>query len=136
MSLKKILVIEDSELLQKGYAMLFFRYRKEGCQILSALDGKEGLEQLSEHPDCDLIILDVNMPVMSGLEFLYHCKHQPGIKKIPVIISSTEGAEDDIIRGLEAGAAAYLVKPFNADELHQLIGRVGPNDACVRIARA
>ena len=128
MSPDKILVIEDSELLQKGYNLLFHRYRTTGCEVISALNGEEGLERLCQHPDVDLIILDINMPVMSGLEFLYHCKRHPGMARIPVIVSSTEGEEDDIIRGLQAGAAAYVVKPFNAEELHTLINKVTDSD--------
>lgn len=124
MSLKKILVIEDSELLQKGYNLLFHRYRAEGCEIICAHNGKQGFEQLSVHQNVDVIILDINMPVMSGLEFLYHRTRHPTLSHIPVIISSTEGEEHDIVRGLEAGAAAYIVKPFNADELHELITKV------------
>ncbi len=128
MSPKKILVIEDSDLLQKGYNLLFHRYRTSGGEIIRASNGKEGLEQLCRHPDVDLIILDINMPVMSGLEFLYHWKRQSSLSRIPVIVSSTEGEEDDIVRGLEAGAAAYVVKPFNADELHDIINRVTGGD--------
>ena len=106
MSPTKILVVEDSELLQKGYNLLFHRYRTSGGEVIRALNGKEALEQLCRHPDVDLIILDINMPIMSGLEFLYHCKRQPSLSHIPVIVSSTEGEEDDIVRGLEAGAIA------------------------------
>ncbi len=124
MLLKKILVIEDSELLQKGYNLLFHRYRAKGCEIIRAHNGKQGLEQLCTHPNVDLIILDINMPVMSGLEFLYHRERHPVLTNIPVIISSTEGEEHDIVRGLEAGADAYVVKPFDADELHELITKV------------
>lgn len=121
---RKILVVEDSQLLQKGYELLFRRYRSKGAEILHALNGQEGLDELGKNPDCDLIILDINMPVMSGLEFLARCKRQPAYSRIPVIISSTEGHEDDVMRGLKAGAAGYLVKPFNADELHDLISRI------------
>ena len=59
MSPDKILVIEDSELLQKGYNLLFHRYRTTGCEVIRALNGKEGLERLCQHPDVDLIILDL-----------------------------------------------------------------------------
>lgn len=123
-------------MLQSGYRLVLQRYRAGGCQMLRALNGKEALEVLAANPDCDLIILDINMPVMSGLEFLYHCKHQPALSRIPVIISSTESEEDDIIRGLQAGAAAYLVKPFKVDELHQLITRVVPGAIGARSMRA
>lgn len=120
----KILVVEDSELLQKGYDLIFRRYRRGGCTLVRASNGKEGLERLIEHPDCDLIILDINMPEMSGLEFLRLCRSQRPFQKIPVIIISTEGEDEDIMRGLKAGANAYLKKPFQVDELHSMISTV------------
>lgn len=127
-AIRKILVIDDSEFLQMGYNILFLRYRNDGCQVIRAGNGQEGLDRLRENPDTDLIILDINMPVMSGLEFLRRCKRQPATTRIPVIISSSEGAEEDIISGLKEGAAAYLVKPFKAEELHSLIAKLTPND--------
>ena len=125
---RKVLIVEDSELLQTSYSLLFpllfQRHRAEGCEIVRAMNGEEGLRRLTEHPDCDLIVLDINMPVMSGLEFLEHCKGVSLFADIPVIICSTEGEEEDIIRGLEAGAAGYIVKPFDLDELVLLIDKV------------
>ncbi len=122
--LRKILIVEDSKLLQRGYDLLFRRYRVKGCEIIRAYNGQEGLDCLNQHPDTELIVLDINMPIMSGLEFLKRFGQVRAFSKIPVIISSTESEKDDVDRGLDSGAAAYLVKPFNADELHSLISQL------------
>jgi two-component system chemotaxis response regulator CheY len=72
----------------------------------------------------DLILLDINMPVMNGLEFLQRVQKEPAYQAIPVIIISTEGKEEDTIRGLKMGAKGYVKKPFQASELHGLIEKI------------
>jgi two-component system, chemotaxis family, chemotaxis protein CheY len=124
MLFRKILVVEDSTLLQKMYDLVFRRFRDEGTTILHAFDGREGLDALSANLDVDLIILDINMPVMSGLEFLRHAKQHALFASIPVIIASTEGKEQDTLRGLQAGARGYIIKPFRPDDLYALIDRI------------
>ncbi len=116
---KKILVVEDSKLLHKMYEVMLKQY-----DVVHANDGREALQRLGEHADTDLIILDINMPNMNGLEFLQHIKADSVLKRIPVIIISTEGKEEDTIRGLEAGAAAYIKKPFQNEQVLELIERV------------
>ncbi|MEW6584858.1 MAG: response regulator [Nitrospirota bacterium] len=123
-SLSKIVIVEDSELLHKMYDLIFMRFRSQGTKIIHAFNGQEALTKLSENPDTDLIILDINMPVMSGLEFLQYCKRERVFQNIPVIIISTEGKEEDTLRGLKAGARGYLTKPFDATALYDLIDQV------------
>src|SRR5690606_10333812 len=88
------------------------------------LDGHEALERLAEHPEVDLIFLDINMPRMNGIEFLHQVKADPVLAQIPVIIISTEGREVDTIRGLKAGAAAYVKKPFRNETILEIMKRV------------
>ncbi len=113
---KKILVIDDSKLIHKMFGILL---RK--CTLVHAMDGHDALGRLNEHPDVDLMLLDINMPQMNGLEFLQQVKGDASLADIPVIIVSTEGKEEDTIRGLEAGAAAYIKKPFQAEEVLKVI---------------
>jgi len=124
MELKKILIVEDSELFHKAYELYFRNSRRKGAQIVHAYNGQDALVKLNEHPDTDLILLDINMPVMSGLEFLSYCKQENVFQDIPVIIISTEDKEEDTILGLQAGARAYLVKPFQPKDLYELIDKV------------
>jgi two-component system chemotaxis response regulator CheY len=115
----KILLIDDSKLIHKMFGILLRKYT-----LVHAMDGRDALGQLSEHPDVDLMLLDINMPTMNGLEFLGQVKGDPSLAEIPVIIVSTEGKEEDTIRGLEAGAAAYIKKPFQAEEVLKVITRL------------
>src|SRR5207253_1377417 len=81
-----------------------------------AYDGKEALQQLKENRDVDLVLLDMNMPKMNGLELLEAMKADKEMKKIPVVLVTTEGSDEQTQRGLEAGAAAYVKKPFKNEE--------------------
>ena len=121
---RKILVIEDSDLHVKMMDMILKSYEGTGTRILHAANGREAITRLCDDPDVDLILLDINMPVMSGLEFLDYRKREGVFEEIPVIIISTEGDDEDIFRGLEAGACGYLTKPFRADELYTIVKRV------------
>ncbi len=115
---RKVLVVEDSRLIHKMYEVML-----RPCMLIAAHDGREGLARLEENPDVDAIILDINMPHMTGLQFLGQVKTKPEHARIPVIIVSTEGKEEDVARGLQAGAVAYLKKPFQREDLLKIIGR-------------
>lgn len=124
MKLRKILIVEDSELLHRMYEVVFREHRFNDGVLLHANHGREALERLAQHPDVDLILLDINMPVMSGLQFMQHCRSERVFRDIPVIIISTEGKQADTIRALQAGARGYLTKPFRPHDLHALIDRI------------
>jgi CheY-like chemotaxis protein len=117
--IRKVLVVEDSRLIHKMYEVML-----RPCMLIAAHDGREGLTRLAENSDVDVIILDINMPHMTGLEFLSQVKAKPEFAGIPVIIVSTEGKEEDVARGLKAGAIAYLKKPFQREDLLKIIGRL------------
>ena len=116
---RKILVVDDSKLIHKMFEVLLRQF-----SLIHAHDGLEALQCLGTHGEIDLILLDINMPKMSGLEFLAQIKADTVFKTIPVVIISTEGKEEDTIRGLEAGAAAYIKKPFGNQELLEVIQRL------------
>jgi CheY-like chemotaxis protein len=115
----KVLVIDDSKLIHKMFTLLLPK-----TTLVYALDGQEALERLIEHPEVDVIFLDINMPRMNGIEFLHQVKADPVLAQIPVIIISTEGREVDTIRGLKAGAAAYVKKPFRNETILEIMKRV------------
>jgi two-component system chemotaxis response regulator CheY len=119
----KVLVVDDSKLLHRMFDMMLRQF-----PLVHAYDGREALERLAEHGDVDLILLDMNMPRMNGLEFLAAVKAQPLTAHIPVVIVTTEGKEEDTERGLKAGASAYVKKPFRNEELATVIAslQVGP----------
>ena len=113
----KVLVVDDSKLMHRMFEVMLRNH-----ELVGAFDGVDALQRLEENPDTDLVLLDINMPKMNGLEFLAELKDREGLP--PVIIISTEGKEEDTIRGLEAGAAAYIKKPFGNQELLEVIQRL------------
>lgn len=98
-------------------------------QLVHAYDGREGLERLAEHKDIDLVLLDLNMPRMNGLEFLAAVRAQAELVRLPVVIITTEGTEVDTERGMQAGASAYVKKPFRNEELLGVITRLTASPA-------
>lgn len=121
---KKVLVVDDSQLMHRMYDLALKAYARHELEPHFASDGFEGLTSLHDHPDVEVIMLDVNMPSMSGLEFLERVKAEDAFRDIPVVLQSTEDSEDDIARGLEAGAYGYLTKPFTPQRLHTLLDEV------------
>jgi two-component system chemotaxis response regulator CheY len=121
--LKKILVVDDSALIHQMYRLVMARYK---CDIADAMNGQEALDILAVQNDIQLVLLDINMPVMNGVQFLEKASALGITKKIPTIVISTEGKEDDTIRGLKLGAKGYLKKPFNPADLHDLIDKIIP----------
>lgn len=127
MGLRKILVVEDSALLHQMYEVALFHYRREGAEILHAQDGAAALRALGEHPDTDLILLDLNMPVLDGVGFLRARRSRAGLRSIPVIVVTSRGEEATTGEALAAGASLVLYKPLRTDALHaemeKLFGR-------------
>ncbi len=123
--LKKVLVIDDSALIHQMYKMVLMRYR---CQIVDAMNGQDGLDKLAKHPDTNLILLDINMPVMNGIEFIKKVKAAGTYDTIPIVMVSTEGKEEDTLRGLALGAKGYVKKPFQPSDLHTLIEKIYPSN--------
>ena len=121
--LKKILVVDDSSLIHQMYRLVMSRYK---CEIVDAMNGQEALDILSLQNDIQLILLDINMPVMNGVQFLEKAAKSGLPSKIPIIVISTEGKEEDTLRGLKLGAKGYLKKPFNPTDLHSLIEKILP----------
>ncbi len=121
--LRKILVVDDSALIHQMYRLVMSRYK---CEIVDAMNGQEALDLLALQNDVQLILLDINMPVMNGVQFLEKASALGITRSIPVVIISTEGKEEDTIRGLKLGAKGYLKKPFNPSDLHDLIEKIIP----------
>jgi len=122
--LKKVLIVDDSALIHQMFKMALMRYK---CTIIPAKNGQAALDLLAQNPDIDLILLDINMPIMGGLEFLKKVKELGSYSHIPIVIQSTEGKEEDTKRGLELGAVAYVTKPVQTAALHTLIEKLVPS---------
>jgi two-component system, OmpR family, alkaline phosphatase synthesis response regulator PhoP len=105
----KILVVDDEEDILE---LLRFNLSREGFQVLCAASGEEALEKVTrEMPD--LILLDLMLPGMDGLEVARAVKNQAPTKDIPIVMLTAKGEEADIVKGLEIGADDYITKPFS-----------------------
>ncbi|HEY5585763.1 MAG TPA: response regulator [Ruminiclostridium sp.] len=111
---KKILFVDDSPVIKK---IVQRSVETAGYSFLGASDGKEALFVLAKESDICLILSDWNMPVMNGFEFLKAVKRNNSFKQIPVIMITTEAEKSNINKAIQAGAANYLLKPFNPEDL-------------------
>jgi CheY-like chemotaxis protein len=117
MKRRKILVVDDSTLLHRMYDFML-----GGHDVVHAVDGVDALEKLAADPALELVFLDINMPRLDGLEVLKMIKADPQLRRLPVIMVSTHGEEQDTQRALALGADGYVKKPFRQDAIAQLIG--------------
>ncbi len=113
-----ILVVEDSPTMRQ--LITFAMKRISGAKVIEATDGVDALKKLSSEK-VDLILADINMPVMDGLKLVSLVKNNQSYKEIPVIIITTEGAKEDKDRAMAIGANAYLPKPIQTQELIKLV---------------
>ena len=110
MSEYKILVVEDSAVMRQLITVALGRL--DGAELDEADDGVEGLKKLSSK-SYDLIIVDINMPMMNGLKLIGHIRSSPNCADVPIMVVTTEGLEEDRERALQLGANVYLTKPVN-----------------------
>lgn len=112
---EKILFADDSPVIKK---IVKHAIEAVGFELLEASDGKEALEILSkEYPHVVLVISDWNMPVLNGFELLKTMKASENLKALPVLMLTTEGEKANINKAIQAGAANYMLKPFNSPDL-------------------
>ncbi len=114
MSAVTLLVVEDSPTMRQLIA--FALRRLQGCRVVEAVDGVDALKKMATDR-VDLVITDINMPMMDGLKLVSHIRSDPRTKKLPIVIVTTEGAEEDRRRGLALGADAYVPKPIQPSDL-------------------
>lgn len=109
----KVLIIEDDK---KAAELLRLYLHKNGYQVLISHDGREGLE-LARTRQPDLLVLDVMLPSLDGLDICRILRGQPQTAELPIIILTAKSTEDDTLLGLDLGADDYMTKPFSPREL-------------------
>jgi len=114
MSQATFLVVEDSPTMRQLIA--FSLRRLQGCRIVEAVDGVDALKKMTTEK-VDLVITDINMPMMDGLKLITLIRGNPRTREVPIVIVTTEGAEEDRRKGLALGANAYIPKPIQPSEL-------------------
>ncbi|MGA7827827.1 MAG: response regulator [Geobacteraceae bacterium] len=113
----KILIIEDSPTMRQLIA--FALKRLQGVKIVEANDGVDGLKKLSSDK-FDLILTDINMPVMDGLKLVSLVRNDANYRTTPIVVITTEGAQEDRDRALSLGANDYITKPIQANKILDL----------------
>ncbi len=116
----KILVIEDENHI---WSVIDYKLSKEGHELIRAEDGLEA-QVLVREESPDLVISDVLVPYVNGLQILQEIKSDPELKQIPVIMLSSKSQEKDVLKGLELGATDYIKKPFSPEELILRVNKV------------
>lgn len=116
----QVLIVDDSSVMRK---IVERSLRQAGIEIEKVFEAGNGAEALAVLTDAkvDIILCDINMPVMDGLEFVKQLSGVPNAKGIPVVMITTEGSEGHVVQALSAGAKGYLRKPFTADQVKEHI---------------
>jgi len=109
-----VLIIEDSAVQRQS---LVLTLQKAGYQVLQAVNGQEGITQLHQHTEVDLVISDIEMPQMNGFEFLEHRRQDNHLSRIPVVMLTTRSGKKHRQLALNLGAQAYLTKPYSEQDL-------------------
>jgi two-component system chemotaxis response regulator CheY len=119
---KTALIVDDSATMRE---MVSYTLKQAGFEPLTGSNGQEALDKLTGQ-QMDLIITDLNMPVMDGLSFIKAVRTRDEYKFVPILMLTTESQAEMKAQGKAAGATGWLVKPFNPEMLLQVIGKVVP----------
>lgn len=116
----KILAVDDSKSMRQ---MVSMSLQAAGHQVTEAEDGAVALD-IAKKESFDLIVTDINMPNMNGIELITHLRTLPQYKFTPILCLTTESSGDMKAKGKEAGATGWIVKPFSPEKLLSVIARV------------
>jgi len=122
----KVLTVDDSKTIRMIVKKAFKPY---ACQIFEAENGVEGLAAAAKEKP-DLIVLDITMPVMSGIEMLERLKAEKEMKDIPVIMLTAESGRDNVMQVVKMGVTDYMVKPFKGQDLIERVQKVVDLEGC------
>ncbi len=116
----RVLIVDDSSVMRKIVERSLRQADIPLSEVVEASNGMEALAALNEKK-VDLILCDINMPVMDGLEFVKSLPKVPNAKGVPVVMITTEGSEGHVVQALSAGARGYIRKPFTPDQVKEHI---------------
>lgn len=116
----RVLIVDDSNSMRQ---MIRFTLSEEGAEVYEAENGRAGMDLLQEARP-ELIITDINMPEMDGIEFIRQVRADSSYKFVPIIVLTTESEEQKQEEGKRAGATAWLVKPFTPEVLLETVKKI------------
>jgi two-component system, chemotaxis family, chemotaxis protein CheY len=120
MAKNRILIVDDSESIREVVGLSL---REAGYDVKAGINGKDGLDILAEN-DFDLIISDLNMPIMDGITFLKEVRSNTAYKFLPFLILTTESQETKKMEAKKSGATGWIIKPFVKDKLIAVVKKV------------
>jgi two-component system chemotaxis response regulator CheY len=119
---KKALIVDDSASMRQ---MVAYTLKQGGFEVVEGENGQDALDKLPGHK-VDIIITDLNMPVMDGITFIQHVRVLPNLKFVPILMLTTETQASKKELGKAAGATGWIVKPFDPEKLLQTVSKVLP----------
>ncbi len=119
---KSVLIVDDSVTMRQ---MVSFTLREAGFDVIEAENGQDGLSKLAA-AKVDLIVTDLNMPVMDGISFVRSARELPGARYVPILLLTTESQAEKKAEGKAAGATGWIVKPFDPPKLLAVVSKVLP----------
>jgi two-component system chemotaxis response regulator CheY len=117
---KTIMTVDDSPSIRQ---MVGFTLRKAGYDVVEAVDGRDACTKLQQQP-VHMVITDLNMPNMDGIELIRQVRAMPALRFIPAILLTTESQPEKKAEGRAAGATGWIVKPFTSEQLVAVIAKV------------
>jgi two-component system chemotaxis response regulator CheY len=117
---KVIMIVEDSATMRQ---MVGFTLKRNGYEVIEAEDGSDAMDKINGNP-IHMIITDLNMPNMDGIEFIRNARQNPSCKYTPIIMLTTESQESKKNEGRAAGATGWIVKPFSPEHLMAVVQKV------------
>jgi len=119
---KRVLVVDDSDMMRQ---MVAFTLREANFEVVEAENGQDALSKLAGQ-NLDLILTDLNMPVMDGIAFIRNARSLAATRYVPILMLTTESQQEKKAEGKAAGATGWIVKPFDPPKLLTVISKVLP----------
>jgi two-component system chemotaxis response regulator CheY len=119
--MKTILIVDDSSSIRQQVSMTL---KQAGFLMAEAADGQEGLAMVDANRRIDMVICDINMPNMNGIEMVERVKSKPENKALPILMLTTEGDISLVKRAKQAGAVGWIVKPFKRSQLIETVSHL------------
>jgi two-component system chemotaxis response regulator CheY len=116
---KTLMIVDDSASMRQ---LVSYTIKEAGYDVLAAVNGKDALDKLS-NAKVDMVITDLNMPEMDGIEFIKKFRTLPDYKFSPIVMLTTESQDEKKQEGKKAGASGWIVKPFNPEQLMTVVNK-------------
>jgi two-component system chemotaxis response regulator CheY len=114
---KNILLVDDAAVIRHIVSLTL---RKSGYDVVEAVNGQDAIEKLASS-QVEMVITDLNMPVMDGIEFIRHMRNTPKYRFMPILMLTTVSQEEKKLEGKQAGASGWIFKPFHSHELIEAV---------------